>query len=455
MKGMNLLAIAKACAGTFYGNDEQAGIQVSGVVIDSRKVEPGGLFIAIKGNRSDGHDYIQQVYEAGAACCVSEKILENCDKPYIKVESTLKALRDIAAYYRQCLDVRVVGVTGSVGKTSTKETIAAVLSRQCKVLKTEGNYNNEIGLPLTVFRLQEDDEIAVLEMGISDFGEMERLSAIAKPDICVITNIGTCHLENLKDRDGVLAAKTECFRNMTDGGCAVLNGNDDKLATISLVNGMRPVFFGGENWYVTAKNIANRGLDGLEFTICFVDGRSIDVSVPIPGAHMVDNALAAACVANLLGISLISIKEGLAGLTTLAGRNNIIRTDKYTIIDDCYNANPVSMEAAIDVLDMAITRKVAVLGDMFELGDNEAELHSRVGKHIAECDTDVVVTIGNLAKNIHSEVAKKDGRLAIHFDSKEVFLEQMDKILEEKDTILVKASHGMGFDRIVQALKEQ
>lgn len=209
MRGMTLRAMAKACNGKYYGSEANLDKEVTDITTDSRKVVKDGLFIAICGERTDGHKYIDGCFEAGALCVISEKELPEQENSYIKVKSSLQALKDLALLYRNNLDIKVVGITGSVGKTSTKETISYVLEEKYKVLKTEGNFNNEIGLPLTVFRLRDDDEIAVLEMGISDFGEMERLSQIAQPDIGVITNIGLCHLENLKTRDGILKAKTE------------------------------------------------------------------------------------------------------------------------------------------------------------------------------------------------------------------------------------------------------
>lgn len=455
MKNMNLKAIAAACNGTYYGDDREALKEVSSVVIDSRKIEKDSLFIAIKGARVDGHDYINQVYEAGALCCISEKELPTCDKPYIKVESSLVAIKQIAAYYRSQLAIKVIGITGSVGKTSTKETIAAVMATKYNTLKTQGNFNNEIGVPLTVFRLTEENEVAVLEMGISDFGEMSRLTAIAKPDVCVITNIGNCHLENLGTRDGVLKAKTEIFQGLAADGKAVLNGDDDKLITVSDVNGSKPVFFGRDNTAnceVWAENVVNKGLLGSECDICFTDGVRVSVTIPIPGIHMVNNALAAAAVARQFGIEPADIAKGIAGLETLAGRNHIIQTEKYTVIDDCYNANPASMKASVDVLDMADTRKVAILGDMFELGENEVTLHREVGEYIAKKNINLLITIGKLSKNISDAVATLSSIKTIHFVDKDDFFANADKILEKKDTILVKASHGMEFSRIVERL---
>lgn len=405
MRGMTLRAMAKACNGKYYGSEANLDKEVTDITTDSRKVVKDGLFIAICGERTDGHKYIDGCFEAGALCVISEKELPEQENSYIKVKSSLQALKDLALLYRNNLDIKVVGITGSVGKTSTKETISYVLEEKYKVLKTEGNFNNEIGLPLTVFRLRDDDEIAVLEMGISDFGEMERLSQIAQPDIGVITNIGLCHLENLKTRDGILKAKTEMFHNLKPDGTAILNGDDDKLITIDEVNNKRPVIFGiSYKDDVYASDIKNLGLDGTSFVInglkCADGDRAFEVTVPVPGHHMIYNALAAACVGAQLGLSSIQIRDGISKLKTIAGRNNIIKTDNYTIIDDCYNANPVSMKASVDVVDMALGRKVCILGSMFELGDNEKNLHYDVGQYVGAKSIDVLITIGDLARHI-------------------------------------------------------
>ena len=229
MKNLTLEHIADACHGIYIGPEEARNICVTAITSDSRKVEEGCLFVPIVGARADGHTFISQVMEAGAGCTLSEKELGDVSFPYIKINSSLQAVKDIAAYYLEQLQIPVIGITGSVGKTSTKEMIAAVLEQKYRVLKTQGNFNNELGLPLTVFRLRDEDEIAVLEMGISDFNEMHRLAAIAKPNTCVITNIGTCHLENLGDRDGVLKAKTEVFDPLKPNATVILNGDDDML----------------------------------------------------------------------------------------------------------------------------------------------------------------------------------------------------------------------------------
>ncbi len=465
MKNMTLSNIANACGGILHGSDIDGQKLVMSVTTDSRKAEKDCLFIAIAGERVDGHSFIKSVYEKGAACCISEKVLDeeiSGGHPYIEVTSSLQALKDIAEFYRSQLDIKVVGITGSVGKTSTKETIAAVLSQKYNVLKTAGNFNNEIGLPLTVFRMTEENEVAVLEMGISDFGEMTRLTKIAKPDICVITNIGICHLENLKTRDGILKAKTEIFKSMAKGGSVVLNGDDDKLVTISQVNGRTPHFFGIENDRlrngvgIYADNIVNRGLDGTDCDICIPKENSgipdiINVHIPIPGRHMVYNAMAAASVGRLMGLDLSQIKAGIESLEAISGRNNIIHVNDMIVIDDCYNANPVSMKASIDVLSDAVGRKVCVLGDMFELGGNERQLHHEIGEYAAKKKIDILIAAGKLSKET-AEGAEGSETKVYYYEDRDSMLADIGNIIKAGDNILVKASHGMQFAKVVEML---
>lgn len=462
MKGMTIAAMTEACGGIYHGDSSIINNEIKSITTDSRKADSGCLFVAIKGERSDGHDYISDCFEAGALCCISERELPQETRPYIQVKSSTKALKDLARLYRAQLDITVVGVTGSVGKTSTKETIAAVLSQKYKVLKTLGNFNNEIGLPLTIFRLREDDEIAVLEMGISNFGEMSRLTDIAKPDICVITNIGLCHLENLKTRDGILKAKTEIFEGMNPDGFAVLNGDDDKLVTVRDVYGKVPVFFGVENKNgVYADSIENLGLEGTSAVIHNLEGiDSVAVHIPVAGQHMIYNAMAAAVIGAKLGLTAQQIKDGIENIETIAGRNNIIKANGMIIIDDCYNANPVSMKASIDVVDTAKGRKICILGDMFELGKDEKKLHYDVGQYLASKSIDILLTAGELSKNIAEGAAdyiaanNPDSTLEIKsFDDKESLMDFAKELLREGDNILVKASHGMKFSEIVEFLK--
>lgn len=449
MRAMSLREIATACGGHYCGDTSRLEEQVTGVTIDSRKAESGCLFIPIKGVRADGHTFIPQVMEKGALCTLTEHPLEDVSYSYIVVESCEQALKDLAEHYRKALDIKVVGITGSVGKTSTKEMIASVLSQKYNVLKTAGNFNNEIGLPLTIFNIREEHEIAVLEMGISDFGEMSRLAKMARPDICVITNIGLCHLENLGDRDGILKAKTEMFAYKQPDAKIVLNGDDDKLITVKDWEGYQPLYFGlSTEQDAYAEDIHSLSLKGTSCTLHLGD-EAISVIIPIPGHHMVYNALAGALVGRELGLTAEEIKAGIESLVPVSGRNNLIETESLLIIDDCYNANPVSTKASLDVLATADSRKVAILGDMFELGENEKQLHYEVGVHAAEKKIDLVICIGALS----AETARGVGK-AIHFATKGDFFAQAEKLLKKGDTVLVKASHGMEFPEIVEKLKQ-
>jgi len=457
MKHMTLQNIANAVQGKLVYpvhvvTDEERTVQ--GVVLDSRKVEKDYLFIATKGERVDGHSFIDDVFAKGAMAVICEKEPENPKGPYIMVQDSFQALKDVAAFYREQLDIKVVGITGSVGKTSTKEFIASTLATHYQVLKTEGNFNNEVGLPLTVLRIREGVEVAVLEMGISDFGEMHRLSSIAKPDICVITNIGQCHLENLGTRDGILKAKTEIFDFMKADGYVCLNGDDDKLCTVSEVQGKQPLFFGkDEKFAIYATDYENKGLAGSKVVI-HREGRALAVQIPLPGEHMVYNALAATAVATVLGLSDEEICKGISSVMPVGGRSHIIWEENVTIIDDCYNANPVSMKAAIDLLSMADTRKVAILGDMFELGTNELSLHEEVGRYAAHKNIDCIVCIGNLSKYMFEGAKQEENSLSqvYYYESKESMLADKAQWLQKKDTVLVKASHGMHFEELLEKL---
>lgn len=453
MKAMSLREIATACGGHYYGDKSKLDSIATGVAIDSRKIEEGFLFVPIKGARVDGHTFISQVMEKGALCTLSEHVLENATHAYILVNSCEQALKDLAEHYRKALDIKVVGITGSVGKTSTKEMIASVLSQKYNVLKTAGNFNNEIGLPLTIFNIREEHEVAVLEMGISDFGEMHRLAKMARPDICVITNIGLCHLENLIDRDGILKAKTEMFDFAQPNAKIILNGDDDKLITVKEWEGRNPIYFGlSTELDVYAEDIHSLSLRGTKCTLHLGDN-SLQALIPIPGHHMVYNALAGALVGRELGLNADEIKAGIESLVPVSGRNNMIATDDFLIIDDCYNANPISTKASLDVLATADSRKVAILGDMFELGENEKKLHYQVGQHAAEKGIDLCICIGELSKNTAQGASTGNGTV-LCFNTKADFLTEMNTILQKGDTILVKASHGMEFSEIVKELQE-
>lgn len=455
MKNMTLKEITAACNGVYHGNPDQLLQEVSSVTIDSRNIQKDGLFVAIRGERVDGHCFIPQVMENGALCALSEELFEDADFSYIHVTSCEQALKDIAEHYRTSLNIKVVGISGSVGKTSTKEMIASILGEKFHVLKTQGNLNNEIGLPLTIFNITTEHEVAVLEMGISEFGEMERLAKVARPDLCILTNIGYAHLENLKSREGILKAKTAMFQFMNPAGSVILNGEDDLLSTVTSVHGKAPIFFGlsGTNKFY-ATDINDLGLEGT--TACFhTPDSTFTAHIPIPGFHMVLNALAGIAAGRILGMTDPEIKRGIEHANTIAGRNHLIKTEHLSIIDDCYNANIVSMKASLDVLSKANGRKVAILGDMFELGEKEKEMHYEVGQYAASLSIDQLICIGDLAKEmadgaIHTSGATK----TLYFKTKDEFLNSIHSVIKEDDTILVKASNGMKFSQLVKVLED-
>ena len=426
---------------------------------DSRQMTNGGMYIPLKGERFDGHNFIESAFQTGAQAIISEKDVNYEDKIVIKVKDTHQALKDMASYLRNHRPVKVVGVTGSVGKTSTKEMISAVLEQKYNVLKTEGNFNNEIGLPLTILRIRREHEAAVVEMGISEFGEMHRIAKVAKPDICVMTNIGQCHLENLIDRDGVLRAKSEIFDFLKPDGHIVLNGNDDKLITVSEAHGVKPIFYHVEDgtapaaditYEVTADEIENKGLRGLNAVLHFPE-EDCQIHEPIPGVHNVYNACAAACVGRIMGLTNEEICEGISHAKTIAGRTNLITVGELLVIDDCYNANPVSMKASLDVLAQADGRKIAVLGDMGELGENECEMHYEVGKYAANQGVDVLFCCGTLSEEL-AKGAQRGHTQVMYFKTLDKMMLALVPYLRNGDTVLVKASHFMEFSKVVEAI---
>lgn len=454
MENITLEQILECCQGQYFGSREDLKREVTGIVTDSRKIVPGNLFVPLKGEKTDGHKYIPQVLEAGALASLSENVLSGNPGNYILVESALEAMQRIAAFYRNYLGLKVVGITGSVGKTSTKEMIASVLKERYKVHKTAGNFNNHIGLPLTIFGLKKEHKVGVLEMGISDFGEMHTLASMSNPDICVLTNIGLCHLENLKTRDGILKAKTECFQHMRENGRVILNGLDDKLNTIKEVKGSSPVFYGREGDAAYATDVTDLGLLGIRIHL-HLYGEVREVTIPIPGEHNIYNALAAACVGHELGMDIEEICRGIQSVETIGGRSNLIQVKGMTLIDDCYNANPVSMKASIDVLSKAPGRKIAVLGDMGELGKEEKELHAQVGTYLSEKNIDHLFCAGELSREMARE-AKGNPRCTVeHFSSKEDLIPALLQEVKEGDTILVKASHFMEYPKIIEALRKR
>lgn len=451
MKSFTVKEILEASGGKFCGDEEVLSKEVSFITTDSRKAGKGGVFAAIVGERVDGHSFIPQCIEMGIICSIAERTPVD-DSPHILVENTPAALRKIAKAYRKKFNIPFVGISGSVGKTSTKEIIASVLSEHFHTHKTQGNFNNALGVPITLFALEETHTAAVIEMGISDFGEMSVLAEMAQPDIAVLTNVGKCHLENLKDLQGVLKAKTEMLNYLKKGGTVVLNGDDENLRKAEIPEGAKAVYYGlSENNDIFATDIKSDNETFTDFTVHTKYGQ-FKARIHALGNHMVQNALAAAAVATELGLTEAEIAEGLKNYRTIGGRSNIIKTEKLTVIDDCYNANPESMKASLKTLSAFEGRRVALLGDMKELGEKEKELHFEIGELAAELKIDLIITVGDLALEMYK--AARPHIDAEWYQSIEEAKLYMYEMLTIGDTVLVKASHSMKFDELVEQIKE-
>lgn len=418
---------------------------VSGITLDSRRVEPGCLFVGIKGERVDGHDYIGVAVEKGALAAISEK---EVPFPHIRVESSLAAMQGIAGYIREKSGVKVVAVVGSVGKTSTRQMLSCVLSQKFDILSTEGNFNNEFGVPQMLFRLEPHHELAVLELGISHFGEMERLGRVARPNYAVYTNIGNMHLENLIDRDGVLRAKTELVPFIKPGGMLFMNGADDKL--LGFRSDVLTVYFGVEECYrVHAEDVEQFGLERTEFTLVY-RSETVRISMPAVGEHMVQNAVAAATVACELGLTAEQVKRGIESYSPVGHRGRVEKLCGFTLVDDCYNAGPDSMRASISALRGK--RRVALLGDMLELGEKTCELHESLGEFCA-ANLEALFTVGELGGHIAGG-AEKAGMKNVFRTTREAAADELRAFLEPDDVLLVKASRGMHLEDVVEKIMQ-
>ena len=454
MKPIFIEEIIKAVNGVINNNIDTKDIFIKNVSTDTRNIKPGDLFIPIVGENFDGHNFINDAFEKGAIACLSQKNIDN-NNIVINVKDTKKALKDFAMYYRSLFNIPVVALTGSSGKTTTKDMLASCLSIKYKTLKTEGNFNNEIGLPLTVFNIEEDTEVAVLEMGMNHFGEIRNLSEIAKPDIALITNIGVSHIENLGNREGILRAKYEIFDYLKQNGIKVLNGDDDMLCTLKEENDKIKTYFYSINRQLDAyaTNIKENGINGISATINYFN-KSFNVLLNFPGKHMISNALAVTLVCESLGLKEDEIKKGLETFKPSIMRMDIIKTDKYTIINDVYNANPNSMKASLDVLEVSEGRKVAILGDMFELGVYANDMHYEIGKYAVEKGIDELIFIGDYSYYMLQGAKDniKNNSNINYFKTQDEFINNIDKLLKIGDTILVKASRGMKLENTVDKI---
>jgi len=426
------------------------------VETDTREDLENALFIALKGPNFDGHDFIGEAFNKGAACVISEREEDlRLDRPVIKVDSTYKALMDLAKAYIADINIPIVAITGSVGKTITKDMTASVLSTKYKTFKTEGNFNNEIGLPMSVLKLDNTYQAAVFELGMRGHGEIRKLADIIKPDICVITNIGYAHIENLGSREGIFKAKSEILEFQKPSGRIILNGDDDMLFTLKdSFKNIKYYGFGDSNFF-RADSIREDGLWGVSCYICYEDTK-LYVKVPMPGRHMVQNALAAAGAGWALGLDPSSIKNGIEHFRPSKQRMDIISADGgITIINDTYNASPASMIAAIDVLSTVKARKVCILGDMLELGERAPGFHYDVGAHAIEKGIDCLLCVGEHAGHMYKAASdlRANRQETAHFASLDELTENLGGYIREGDMVLVKASRALGFESVVEQLK--
>lgn len=438
MKDMTIFSAARAAGGRVAGCGQDAPL--SGGVIDSRGAGPGLMFCALPGERADGHEYMRSALEKGAACCLATHVPEGVTGPVVLVDDVRSAMAKIAGACRDRLDIPVVGITGSSGKTTAKEMCAAVLSQKYNTLKTEKNFNNELGVPLTLFRIGPEHGAAVVELGINHFGEMSRLGAMAKPDIAVYTLIGRSHLEALGDLDGVLRAKGELVEHMPPDGLLIVNGDDEKLAAWRPAR--RKLTFGlGEGCDVRGVGFAPRGAEGSALTV-LAGERRIELFLPAYGRHLAYAALAAAAVGIELGLSDGQIAAGAADYAPVGRRARIIETPSLTVIDDCYNANPDSVKMAIASAGALGGRLVCILGDMLELGEQSEQMHREVGE-AARAAGALLLTAGERSAAMGGE----------HFASKAELISALPRLLKRGDRVLVKASHSMAFEEISDALR--
>jgi len=440
--------IAQTCNGQVINPVEAT---ITNVSTDTRKIGPGALFVPIIGETFDGHDYIAVAAENGAVCALTEKADITADIPLILVKSTRRALMELAGYYRRIHDVKVVAITGSAGKTTTKDMIFHVLARKYKTKKTLGNFNNDVGMPLSIFQLEPGDEVLVLEMGMNHAMEIHELSLIGAPDIAVITHIGDAHIENFENREGILHAKLEIVDGLKPGGTVILNG-DDPLLTGAIAAAKVTPF---KVLYPSSENILSAESLGLQETSAHFNwqGHDIRITVPLPGAHMVMNALLATAVGVEMGVSLAEISKGFDDFVPPSGRLSVENIKGMTVINDAYNANPAAMRESLKILCNQPARKVAILGDMNELGHVSEARHTEIGAFAAEKGIDLLVAIGPQARFIADGFC--DESKGLYFPTVDEFLPKLQALLSPGDVVLVKASRGMAFERVIEALHNE
>ena len=459
MQKLTISDIVEATDGTLKlpENQEYKNAEITAVVTNSREATDGSLFIAIKGENTDGHKYIDSAVKNGAAAVVVQEPCE-ADAAVIEVADTTKAYGDIARYYKEKYNLPTVSITGSVGKTTTKDMIYSAIAGDRCAMKTQKNFNNHIGVPLTVLSIEKEHKTAVIEMGMNHFGEIDYLASIVKPDIAVITNIGMSHIANLGSQEGIFRAKMEITNYFNENNTLIVNGDDKFLGTLTNETlKYKVVSYGVTNAEndVKAYDIVSKGLDGVECKIS-VDGKDYNVNIDIPGVHNVYNALAAITVARELGIAPETAIYGIEHVELTEGRLEIVDVNGMRVIKDYYNASPDSVKSALGILSCATQkRKAAVLGDILEMGEYAKDAHANLGDEVMKNKIDLLITAGNNAKYI-AERAKSLGMENVHaFDTTEEAAEFAKTALGEDDAVLIKASHGMHFEKVFEAISEE
>lgn len=462
MKQLSIFEIEKATDGRLIRTCDTD--HVRGVIHDSRECGPSDMFVCIKGPNRDGHDYLSQVIAEGCktALISDEKALkDDMDINAILVEDTVEAMGRLAQWYLDSLDIIRIAVTGSVGKTSTRDMIYYTLNESYNCGRNLKNYNNEIGLPLSIFTLDESHDAVVLEMGMSDFGEIRKLSKIVKPHVGVITGIGTAHMEHLGSREGIFEAKMELTENVEskEKGGTMIFAMDDEFLTRDRTGGDYESIFVGEDGRsdFIVSDVTDKGIEGVEFAL-EADEKIEKYTVPVPGRHNGMNAALAIAVGTRLGMSPEEMRRGLARVQLTGHRLRVVRSGALTVIDDTYNASPDSMKGGLKVLEMSSCsgKKIAILGEMYELGEREEQMHFSVGAFAAGCGIDKVIGVGPLAQNI-TEGARTGGVETQWFATKEELIEELKGggILAPSDMVLVKASRGMKLEEVVEAITKK
>ncbi|MBE6049860.1 MAG: UDP-N-acetylmuramoyl-tripeptide--D-alanyl-D-alanine ligase [Clostridium sp.] len=430
---------------------ESENKEFNNICTDTRKIEKNNVFLALKGEVFNGNEYVKSALDKGASIAIVDEVLfdeKEIKGNVIKVDNTYDALLKLAKYYREKLNLKVVGITGSTGKTSTKDLVAAFLSGKYKVFKTKGNFNNHIGLPLMILSLDSSIEVAVLELGMSNLGEIHTLADCARPDIALITNIGLSHIENLKTRENILKAKLEITDFFDENNVLVVNGEDDYLKNLK-----EESFKIIKTGYNELNNYKAKNVELTETSTSFEiedEGAKYKFTLPMVGAHNVLNALLGIVASKTLGVSYEEMLEGLNNIEATSMRLEFIKANDYTIINDCYNASPDSMKAALDVLkNHSGKRKIAILGTMRELGDESERAHKEVAEY-AKDKIDVLVSTGEYAKDYKLGFG---GENIIVYDTKEELIKNMKNFVKANDVILVKASRGAKFEEIVEGLQ--